>query len=280
MSNLQIIDDSFIGKHIVYMFHDTINDLYYIGHKANYTHKYFGSPRCKSISNPKYLLQQKYLNCVKTDKSKIVKYVLHCFNEYNRTEVETIEKFYQEQYNVLSNNKFINASIATIRGSVKGWNHSEETKSKISNILLGKRFGWKHKDESIELMKNKRNSRKDQPMQNKKHSEEYKVHMKNLHYSSIKFFHGNHHTLESKKKISEKLSGENSYMYGIPKSEQIKRKISEYRKGKLAWNCKIEINNLVKYAKEWSSIYDTKLFNLISYLEISNINYKIINKNE
>lgn len=84
----------------------------------------------------------------------------------------------------------------------------EETRKKMSNYWKGRRIGEKN------------------TFYGKKHTEESKMKMKIKASNRIL-------SEDTKIKISEALKGEKSPMYGVPKTDDIKRKIGESRKGKL-----------------------------------------------
>ena len=58
------------------------------------------------------------------------------------------------------------------------------------------------------------------------------------HKGELNPWYGQHHSLETIKKISEATSGEKNPMYGKNHSPETKQKISEANKGKKPWNYK------------------------------------------
>jgi group I intron endonuclease len=66
------------------------------------------------------------------------------------------------------------------------------------------------------------------------HTEDWKKRMSERMKGENNHWYGKHHTEEHKKKISEILKGENCYWYGKHLTEEHKKKISEKKKGKIA----------------------------------------------
>lgn len=101
----------------------------------------------------------------------------------------------------------------------KNRHHTEESKKKISQTLKGHEVSEETRKKIGDACRGR---------QNPKTSAGLKEYFK-THDSWIK---GKHHTEESKKKMSERLKGENHPLFGKHRSEETKRKISEAQRGK------------------------------------------------
>jgi hypothetical protein len=108
---------------------------------------------------------------------------------------------------------------------------SEESKRKISIKAKG-RIKSEEVREKLRIA-GKIRSGENHHMFGKKHSEESKIKMRKSNHRFSGEDHpmfGKHHTENSRKKMSESRRGEKSHMFGVPKSFEIKMKISQSKK--------------------------------------------------
>lgn len=184
--------------------------MFYIGSTSEdraISGKYFGS-----ISSKKYktiFLQER------KDNPSLFKLEILSYHD-NREECLEEELRLQIELDVVRSIDYMNESLARVNGffgrDTSGENHpkygiplSEETRSKISNTLMGHM-------ESEETRKKKSDS---------------KLGDKNS-------FFGKKHSDETKDKISMSKKGSSSWNKGIPMSEESKKKLSDAKKGKKA----------------------------------------------
>tara|TARA_E500000318_G_scaffold111085_1_gene128414 strand:+ start:119 stop:823 length:705 start_codon:yes stop_codon:yes gene_type:complete len=186
----------------VYLWYDSRNKMFYLGkHKGTpddgYTHSSNRWQKFSSDSVPEGVKRR-----VLTYGSDKDMYELETKLLFNRK-----EKCWDRYYNASINGKFY-------RPPEDYKPHTEETKRKISETLLGKKFTESHKRKISEARIGK------------KHTEETKRNISEAHS-------GKKLTEETKRKISEAQLGENNSMYSKKHTEEAKRKIGEFHKGKI-----------------------------------------------
>jgi len=104
----------------------------------------------------------------------------------------------------------------------EGWQHSEETKLKISKANKGRESNRKGKPHSEETKKKIGETNKISQL-GKKLSEETKKKISSTNKGRLGFFKGKKHSEETKRKMSESHKGKKL----PPKSEEHRRKLSE-----------------------------------------------------
>jgi len=150
-----------------------------------------------------------------------------------------------------------------------GKHHSEETKEKIRQKAVGRpsaRKGKKHSEESKKLMSESKKGKMvgiNNPMYGKRHSEETKEKMRKPKHLGCLPSKGNlHHSEETKEKMRQKALGRPSQRKGVILSEEIKRKMSESKKGKVSYtknwlvtfpdNHQEEIDNMAEFCRKYT----------------------------
>jgi hypothetical protein len=186
----------------VYLWYDSRNKMFYLGkHKGTpddgYTHSSNRWQQFNSDSVPEGVKRR-----VLTYGSDKDMYELETKLLLNRK-----EKCWDRYYNANICGKFY-------RPPESRTPHTEETKRKISEALLGKKASEASKKKMSEAHKGK------------KLTEETKRNMSEARL-------GKKHTEETKRKISKSLSGEKNHNYGKKLTEETKRKIGESHKGKI-----------------------------------------------
>ena len=186
----------------VYLWYDSRNKMFYLGkHKGTpddgYTHSSNMWQKFNSDSVPEGVKRR-----VLTYGSDKDMYELETKLLLNRK-----EKCWDRYYNANICGKFY-------RPPESRTPHTEETKRKISESLLGKKASEASKKKMSEAHKGK------------KFTEERKRNMSKARL-------GAKHTEETKRKISEAQLGEKNHRYGIKHTEETKRKIGEFHKGKI-----------------------------------------------
>ena len=207
--------------HYVYEITNLVNGMKYIGKRTC---------KCNIEDDP-------YMSSSTLVKKAINKYGIENFKKDIIFICETEEEAYEkEEYYISLKNAVVDRSYYNLCGGGKGCGSGE------NNHRYGKKLSERHKkilsasnrnrtisEESKMKMskywKGKRTG-KDNPFYGKKHNEESLLKM------SIASSNKNI-SADTRKKISESLKGDKSPMYGKKKTDEIKAKISESRKGKL-----------------------------------------------
>lgn len=165
-------------------------------------------------------------------------------DEANEKEKELIE-FYKSADDRFGYNIRFGGKNAEMPESIKkkigdanrGKRHSEQTREKISQALVGKFLGENH------------------PNFGKHISEEQKQKLRDANI-------GKKHSEETKQKMSASRKGEKCYWYGKKQSEEHKKRLAEAKKGKYIGENNPFAKRVVQYdldgnfIKEWGSIAD------------------------
>lgn len=171
-------------------------------------------------------------------------------------EALAFEEEKQREFDVINNDKFLNKNIGGkdfyCIGAWIGKKHSEETKEKIKNALLGRKDSLETRLKKSLSRIGEKNPRwgKPSPMLGKKQSEKFKKRMSEVHKGKSvseetrkkmsKIAKNRIFSEETRKKMSDKrkgqklseehrqkLIGENNPFYGKTHSEETKRKMKE-----------------------------------------------------
>lgn len=133
--------------------------------------------------------------------------------------------------------------------------HSKETREKISKGNTGKKASEETKQKMRKIMTGKYIGEKSS-MFGKTHSEENKKKISERMRGNNHMF-GKTHSEKTKKKMSERMRGENNHRFGKKASEETKKKMSEKRSGekhpnaqKVICNITNKIYNCIKDAAE------------------------------
>lgn len=148
--------------------------------------------------------------------------ILEIIEDYN--DIDEREKYWISYYDTFNNGYNMTEGGY---GRPFGWNHSEETKQKLSDLRKGKEPWNKGKSGCQEAwnkgLKLTEKQKKDFGYYDREYSEEAKENM-SIAAKNRKI------TEEGRKKRSERFSGEGNNMYGKKHSEETKKKISEKAK--------------------------------------------------
>ena len=120
---------------------------------------------------------------------------------------------------------------------MKGKQHSEETRKKMSETHKGKPT-WnkgKHLSEDTRKKISEAKNGENNPMFGKHHSAEARKKISEAKNGENNPMFGKHHSEDTRKKISEANKGENHPMFGKHLSEETRKKMSEANKGKNHW---------------------------------------------
>lgn len=207
--------------HYVYIIINKINHKFYIGKHStnNLDDGYMGSGTAINKAIQKYGIEN------------FSKRIL-CFCN-SAEDALVIEEFLVTDYIVSRNDSYNLIPGGIGRSSFK---HSEDTKKRISEAHLGKKFTDKHRNNISESKKGKQSPRKGVKL-----SEEQKQKMSNVHkgkftgeknpmygvhrYGKDAPMFGKHFSTEAKQKISESNKGKK-------RTEEQKQKLSDVHKGK------------------------------------------------
>jgi hypothetical protein len=200
-------------EHIIYGLIDPRdNELRYVGYTSDEKKRY------KSHLSKSSLKENTHKNnWIKSLLALDLKPIMEVICDY-----ETAEELPQREIQWIANMRILGNDLTNATdggdGVMKGRKHSEETKKKISEAVLGEKnhnYGKKGKPMSEETKKKLLEAKL-----GKKHSEETKQKISEANK-------GKKHSEESKRKMSEAKLGKPN-----PMSEETKKKISEAHKGK------------------------------------------------
>ena len=186
------MSQSIYTSHYTYIIKNTTNNMQYIGVR---------SCNCLPENDDGYMGSSNTLDeAMNKTPETFTKIIIDTFP--TREIANANEQWLHETYDVARNPEFYNLCIAPMGFCMAGRTHSDETRKKMSDSMLGEKhhyYGKKHSLETLEKMSKTKKGKK--------------------------------RSTETRKKISAALSGENNNMYGKSLSPETRKKISAAKKG-------------------------------------------------
>lgn len=246
----------------------------YIGQSINIERRFneYRNAKCKS--------QPKLFN-------SLLKYghINHKFEvliECDESELNELERYYQELYNVL----VFGLNCTMVSSNSRSGKHSDETKSKISKALTNKPKS-KESIDKIRIAKRGRFSGENSSFFGRKHTEISKQKI-SIFNKGNKYCLGREMSESTRKKIGDANRGEKSGHWGVKKSEETRLKTSISLKGKNTWmkgvlktdaqKLKMSENNA--NSKKVIDINENKIYRSLKfYCEEKQLNYRTVQSN-